>query len=357
MTKTYTPTGRRLRQHRLRELMERKGLGALLMRRATNFAWYTNGADNRVDHASPLGVADVLLTPDTEYVLTNNIEAQRMREEQTPGFEVIEYPWHEDEPAALREITGDAALGVDFPLAGATDVSEDVAPLRHVLDPDALQRYGRIGADAAAAVEEAAASLRPGMSELEAAANLSAACRRRGLFASVLLAAADGRIAGYRHPIPHGAALQRRAMLVVSAERGGLYANVTRMVHFEEPDREVARRQEACEDILRRMREATLPGRTLADVFDDCRRFYAEAGFPEEWRLHHQGGLTGYASREIIATPRTPQEIRVGQAFAWNPSITGAKAEETFVLGESGADVITAQTTERGKDGRPDPLS
>jgi antitoxin VapB len=56
------------------------------------------------------------------------------------------------------------------------------------------------------------------MSEHEAAANLAAVCRRRGLFSSVLLAAADDRIASYRHPIPHGDKIERRAMLVVSAE-------------------------------------------------------------------------------------------------------------------------------------------
>jgi Xaa-Pro dipeptidase len=322
--------------------MERLELGALLLRRATNFAWYTGGADNRVDHASPYGVADVLVTREAEYIFTNNIEAPRMREEQTPGFEVIEHPWYGDEAAAIREVVGDASLGTDFSLEGALDVSSEVDPLRYVLDADALERYRQVGADAAAAVTEAAGALKPGMSEREAAANLAAACRRRGLFSSVLLAAADDRIASYRHPIPHGEIIERRAMLVVSAERGGLYANVTQMVHFEEPKGELRQRQKACEAILQRMREeATTSGRTLADAFADCQRFYAEAGFPEEWTLHHQGGTTGYASREIIATPQTHEEIQVGQAFAWNPSITGTKAEETFVLTESGPEVIT----------------
>jgi Xaa-Pro dipeptidase len=119
------------------------------------------------------------------------------------------------------------------------------------------------------------------------------------------------------------------------------------MVHFEEPGGELERRQEACEEILRRMREeATHPGRTLADAFDDCRRFYAEVGFPEEWKLHRQGDTTGYASREVIATPRTRQEIEVGQAFAWNPSITGAKAEETFILTEGGSEMIVRPSRE-----------
>ena len=113
-------------------------------------------------------------------------------------------------------------------------------------------------------------------------------------------------------------------------------------------------RLEACETILRRMREeATLPGRTLADAFEDCRRFYAEAGFQDEWKLHHQGGMTGYGSREVIATPQTPQAIQAGQAFAWNPSITAAKTEETFILTESGPEVITPAPDEgRAEDPR-----
>jgi Xaa-Pro aminopeptidase len=255
---------------------------------------------------------------------------------------VVEHPWHGDEVSAIREVVGDASLGTDFSLEGAMEVSEEVAPLRYVLDTDAIESYRRVGADAAAAVAEAAGSLEPGMGEHEAAANLSAACRRRELFSPVVLAAADDRIARHRHPIPHGERIDRRAMLVVSAERGGLYANVTRMVDFEAPEPEVQQRQRACETILRRMREeATRPGRTLADAFADCRRFYAETGFPEEWTLHHQGGMTGYASREVIATPQTQQEMQVGQAFAWNPSVTGAKAEETFVLTENGPEVVT----------------
>jgi hypothetical protein len=58
--------------------MERLERGARLLRRSANFAWYTNGGDNRVNHASPLGVADVLITLDGDYIFTNNIEALRV---------------------------------------------------------------------------------------------------------------------------------------------------------------------------------------------------------------------------------------------------------------------------------------
>jgi hypothetical protein len=43
----------------------------------------------------------------------------------------------------------------------------------------------------------------------------------------------------------------------------------------------------------------------------------------------------------VIATPHTRDRIEPGNAFAWNPSITGFKSEETFVLRAAGAEVVT----------------
>jgi Xaa-Pro dipeptidase len=333
---------RETRDRSLRELMDERGFGALLLSTPANFAWYTGGADNRVDHGDPVGVASVLLTRDDAYILTNNIEAPRMREEQTPQMGVVEHPWHEESTELLRELSGDVSTGTDFFSEIGPDLSAEIAPLRYVLDGDAVERYRRLGQDTALALSEAAASLSPDTDELEAAAELSAACVRRNIYIPVLLAASEERLVSFRHPVPHGGPLGRQAMLVACAERDGLFASLTRMISFEEPDPHTLRRQEACEEVLRRMREeATLAGRTLAEAFEDCRRFYAEAGFPEGWRDHHQGGMAGYASREVIATPGTHQEIREDQAFAWNPSLVGAKAEETFVLGRDGSEILT----------------
>ncbi len=333
---------RETRDRSLRDLMDERGVGALLLSSPANFAWYTGGADNRVDHGDPVGVASVLLTSGDTYILTNNIEAPRMREEQTPEIEVVEHPWHEVPSALLRELTGGASVGTDVPSEFGQDLSAEIPPLRYVLDEQAIEAYRRLGEDTVFAVSEAADSLSPETDELEAAAKLAAACRWRGIFVPVLLAASGARLVRYRHPVPHGGPLGTQAMLVACAERGGLFVSVTRMIYFEEPDPQTARRQRACDEVLSRMREeATRAGRTLTQAFEDCRRFYAEAGFPEGWRDHHQGGMAGYASREIIATPATRQEIEEGQAFAWNPSLVGAKAEETFVLSPDGPEVLT----------------
>jgi Xaa-Pro dipeptidase len=330
------------RYERLGDLMDQRGVEAVVLRRPANFAWYTGGANSKVDHVAPEGVADLVVRRDSALVLTSTIEAPRMRAEQTPALEVVDYPWHEDRDSALRQAVGDGRAGTDFGLPDALDLSVEIAGLRRTLDPDAISSLRDVGRDLSAAMTEATAALQPGITEHEAAAALAGACRGRGLTPTVLLAAADERIARYRHPIPAGERVEGRAMLVASAERGGLYANLTRIVEFEEPDAELARRLRACQEILARMRdEATRPGRTLAEVFETCEGFYADAGFPDEWRLHHQGGLTGYASRELIATPGTDHVIEPGQAFAWNPSITGAKAEETFVLTDAGPELVT----------------
>jgi len=334
-----------MRSERLRQLMEERGLGAALLRRPENFAWYTGGGNSRVEYAAPLGVADVVVTTEDEWVLASSIEAPRMRAEEASGFEVVEYPWDQGADAAMRELVGDAPLGADVPIPHAADLAEGLAALRRVLDADTVERLRSVGADLTAALSGAGGAVQPGVTEHDAAAELAAACRRRGLVPTVLLAATHERIARYRHPLPTDAVIERRAMLVASAQRGGLYANLTRIVPFEDPDPELARRQAACDGILARMREeASQPGRSLTDAFADCRRFYAEAGHPDEWRLHHQGGMTGYASREVIATPYTDVPIETGNAFAWNPSVTGAKAEETFVLTEAGAEVVAGAT-------------
>jgi Xaa-Pro aminopeptidase len=342
MTVATSAEGRAIRAERLRELLDRRGLGGVVLRRPVNFAWYTGGADSRVDHVAPDGVADVLVTPEVELVLASTMSGPRMRAEQTPDMEVLEHPWWEDPGPAIRDATGDASLGSDGRVPGTVDLSTEIDELRRTLDPDAVARLREIGADVTAALDGAVQDVAPGVSERDVAEALEAACRTLGLWAPVLLVGADERVERFRHPLPTDATMTRRALIAISAERGGLFANHTAIVELEEPRPELRRRCEACDEILGRMRdEATRPGSTLAAAFDNCRGFYAAAGYPEEWRLHHQGGLTGYGSREIIATPSTNHVIAPWQAFAWNPSITGAKAEETFVLTDAGPEVVT----------------
>ncbi|MCX8013779.1 MAG: peptidase M24, partial [Rectinema sp.] len=103
------------------------------------------------------------------------------------------------------------------------------------------------------------------------------------------------------------------------------------------------------------MMAATIPGRAASTVFEAALCAYAERGYPEEYRLHHQGGAIGYIGRDYKVTAATKDIIQENQAFAWNPSITGVKSEDTMLATSNGPVVLSEPVLfpvlEREKDG------
>ncbi|MBE3598295.1 MAG: M24 family metallopeptidase [Limnochordaceae bacterium] len=79
--------------------------------------------------------------------------------------------------------------------------------------------------------------------------------------------------------------------------------------------------------------DATRPGARVADILLAGQEAYRRHGYPDEWKLHHQGGAIAYAEREYLATPQSVQVVKAPGAFAWNPSITGTKSEDTILVG------------------------
>ncbi len=84
------------------------------------------------------------------------------------------------------------------------------------------------------------------------------------------------------------------------------------------------------------------PGARIGDVFKAGLEAYREQGYADEWRLHHQGGPTGYATRDYRATEASDDTVEPNQAFAWNPSITGTKSEDTIIATPDGPEVISS---------------
>jgi hypothetical protein len=85
---------------------------------------------------------------------------------------------------------------------------------------------------------------------------------------------------------------------------------------------------------------------------------YRHANRPDAIREHHQGGITGYAAREIVATPLTAAQLDTGMAFAFNPSFKGIKIEDTFLLQPEGLENLTVDPAWPATDvqGRMRPL-
>jgi antitoxin VapB len=71
---------------------------------------------------------------------------------------------------------------------------------------------------------------------------------------------------------------------------------------------------------------------------------YADAGYPDEWQCHWQGGLIGYAPREVEAMPGLSTVVEPFQAAAWLPSISGTKSEDTFLVLPDRNEMLTNTT-------------
>jgi len=333
----------RVKVDRIRALLEQYGLDALLLRRISSFAWATCGAAAYVNTAASEGAASLLITPKGRYLFTNNIEATRLAKEEKlveQGWEFQVSPWH-DEKDPLSELAGGMKLGSDGVFPGAVDLSGELAWLRAQLTPEEIQRCRTLSKLCAEGMQQALDAVRPGMTEYQIAGQLSQAVESRGVQVIVNLIATDERIFSFRHPLPTHKPLQHYAMLILCGRKWGLVCSLTRFVYFGSLPSEVRRKAEAVAHVDATMIATTRPGLKMSEVFRTAQAAYAATGFADEWQLHHQGGLVGYEPREIIATPTSTEPILVGQTYAWNPSITGTKSEDTILVGVHGNEILT----------------
>jgi Xaa-Pro aminopeptidase len=127
----------------------------------------------------------------------------------------------------------------------------------------------------------------------------------------------------------------------VTAERDGLHVSMTRIVSFGPVPGKLRKRVQAAAEVDGAVLAASRPRATVEELFDVLEAAYARLGLPGEWRLHHQGGVTGYAGREVFATPGDPTVLPEACA-AWNPSVTGdGTSEDTALVTGDGVEVIT----------------
>ncbi len=333
-----------VKQKQIKTFLAGRKLDALLLRRVSSFAWATCGASSYINTAVSDGTASLLITPKSRYLVTTNIEAPRFEKEEglaVQGWEIRGAPWHDSTDPVAGLVSG-MKLGADGVYPGAVDVSSEVADMRLNLGPEEQQRFRILSSLCAQAMDEAIRQVHPGLTEYEIAGLLSQATEKRGAQAIVNLIATDERIFSYRHPLPTGKKMSSYAMLVLCGRRWGLVCSVTRLVHFGKLPDELRRKQAAVAQIDATFLATTRPGQTIGDVFKRAMSVYAKMGFADEWRLHHQGGPAGYEPREIVGTQESSYPVRLGQTYAWNPSITGTKSEDTILVGEKENEVMTA---------------
>jgi Xaa-Pro dipeptidase len=338
---------------RLLRVISEAGLGGLLINSQANFSWLTAGGTNGIDLTRENGAGTLLLCNDgRRFVLANRIEIDRLLTEELngQGYLSVDFSWEDEKgnPSIVAEkarslVPKGLPLGSDLPFGGDVRVVEDViARARYRLTAAEVDRYRALGRDAGQAIGDMARKLVPGITEREVARRAIDALAAIGIYSQVTLVAADERLKRFRHPVPTDLEWRKVVMIVVCARRGGLIVSLTRIVCDGAIPEDLRTRTRGSAFVNGRLFDGTKPGVTGRELYELAALAYAEAGFPAEERLHHQGGATGYRTRDWLAHPLSNEKVQNAQAFAWNPSITGSKVEETCIAFENGIEIVTA---------------
>jgi Xaa-Pro aminopeptidase len=330
-----------------------EGLAGVLINSQPNFSWLTAGGTNGIDQSREAGAGTLLVRRDgRRFVLANKIEMTRLMQEELDGqgYEPVEFGWEEEKAnpglatELARSLMNEALpLGSDLPLAGEARIVESaIARARYRLTAPEIERFKALGQDAGEAIGKLARSLSPGLTEREVARQAVDALASIGAGAVVTLVAADERLKHFRHPVPTDRRWEKVLMIVVCARRGGLIASLTRIICAGAIPEELSSRTHSTVRVNSELFAATKPGVSGRELYEVAARAYRAQGFAGEENLHHQGGAAGYRTRDWVAHPSQAEQVQPQQAFAWNPSITGSKVEETCIAFPEGIEIITA---------------
>ena len=329
----------------IRALLKKKRKSAALVTRQANFSWLACGAEARVALNSDKSSALWLVTKEDVYLIANGIELPRLKGEALGRlkYEAVEYAWHEPEGLAkvVSEIVDPKRVLSDSSDLVSRPQPEAFAPLRYSLCREEVARLRHLGKALEAAMAAAAFEIRIEETEEEIAAQMSAAAVGVGLTPVVVLVGVDERIRRYQHPLPTSKKLKRHAMLIMCARYQGLIASMTRTVFFGDIPQALAAKHKAACSIDVRLQQSTKVDAVTGEILQAGLNHYGTVRYGDEWKAHHQGGPCGYFPREYIVTPETKTPVAAYQPFAWNPTVSGTKSEDTILVTPKGIDLIT----------------
>ncbi|MBX7170965.1 MAG: M24 family metallopeptidase [Pyrinomonadaceae bacterium] len=337
---------------RLLQMLKGENLGGVLLNSQHNFAWLTGGKNNGVDLSQANGVSSLLIRNDGKrFLIANKIEMPRMLAEEVSekDFEPIEFDWQADKingsfvPETAQKLLDGKPLATDLFYNPNFRVVEGlIAKCRYQLTANEIERFRKLGKDAGQVLGGIFEKIETGQTEKEIANVVRYELGKFGINSVVTLVAADERIKNFRHPIPTQNVWKKNLMIVVCAKRDGLIASLSRICSVGKLSDDLRKRTDAVGQVHANIMHATRIGATGKQIFEVIKNAYSDAGFQGEETKHHQGGAAGYKTRDWVAHSESSEQVHLNQAFAFNPSITGTKSEETFLVTENGIEIITA---------------
>lgn len=325
---------------RIRLMMAANNYNAVHLTRLDNVSWVLCGADMIVSLVNN-PVAEVVVTSKHVTVVASSIEQPRLEEEELPkGVELVYTPWYDAD--AKEKILSDLLKGKvlsDTPERGFD--TKDFWLLRVPLTIEEIDRYRKLSKETSEVFTEGLQMLKPGFTEHHVIGLLAEGLLAKGMQPVVMLAASDIRLERYKHPLPSNNKIEKRFMAVTCVRRQGLITSLTRFVSFGGEPNEYKKRYTRLLEVEKTILDYTQHGIIVSELFRELQAAYTKAGRETAWSQHHQGGPTGYNTRDFIATPTETRMLVDGSAYAWNPSLPGVKVEDTILLLNDKLEVLT----------------
>ena len=336
-----------IKLNRIRDFLEQNSYDAMLLSNNENFSWLSCGHNAFVDKSSPTAVAQLLITPNKQYVITNSSEQFRIPQEELMGleFEQITYNWYKNEKEVLGPFLNNKNITSDNGMMGTVNCYNEIASLRFQLTDFEVDRYREIGTICSKIVERCCYEIEPGQNENEIAGKVTGRLMGAGFQVPVCLVAADDRLLKYRHPIPTTAIVENTAMIAVCAQKYGLTISMSRIVSFVPLNDETQKKYTAVTNIDATCILSTIAGAKTGDIVRQIHDAYRDSGYEKEFHFHHQGGATGYLTRDYCANEDYETIVLDHQAFSWNPTISGVKVEDTFIVMGNRQEILSLTET------------
>lgn len=333
-----------VKEARLIRALDGRNLRLAVLSRGDSFSWLTSGGNFQVSTASEYGPAILLIGKDRRILIAYTMDGRRILEEELPGlgFELVELRWFDEsiQEKALHVIGNDSYIS-DAPLGSQPPDPGFFQMLHYPLTEAEQIRYRNLAKTAEQILFDVALQARPGMKESDIARQLNRYYADYGMSAPVMIIGSDERIARYRHCLPTDKTIEKVLLLAPAIRRHGLCVPISRMVSWGTPDHDLLKIYHALLVIEAGTLAACTPGTSFLKISETQKRLFRELGYEKEWELHFQGGLTGYIINDPTRCRDPHTFIEMGQAFNWYITISGAKVEETILVGERGPEIIS----------------
>ena len=332
------------KKKRLRVYMDVNGYDYVILSKRENFAWFTCGGDNKVLRNTDDGSGVLVISKNSVLFLAYYMDSDRIYDDELQGLDIekkLMY-WYEGDRCEYAMKFTKGKVAADSSIKGADNRWYDIIKLHYPLTENEVKRYRELGAVCDGLLADIAEKIHPGMSEHDIEAEILYAYGKLSMTPKVLLVGTDERIEKYRHPCASPRKLEKLVLIHPAAEKNNLHANITRMIYFgDKLPEELEKKYDLLNFLQAQFFSMAKPGIGYRDIYDERKKLLEEKGYPDEWKYHAMGCVTGYVigidqpffNNEVVKT-NTPLDIYI--------TLRGAKVEELAMTTDKGAEVLSA---------------